>query len=294
MPSADGPRPAEDRGDAGSRGTLPLRHAVALGLLQGPSELLPVSSSAHTTLIPWLAGWPYARLEAERRKSFEVALHAGAGAALALHMRSGLVRDAARVDRRRAGVIALSLAPPALAGYALEQPIERRLGGLRSIAAGLAAGAIAMALADGRAEGTGINGAHTSRAQEDATAGDGLALGLAQAVALIPGVSRNGATLTAARARGFGRGAAQTLSWHAGLPVIFGASVLKATRMRRNGVPHEQRAALAAGGGAAFLSTLASARLLDRRLRDGQRLWPCSLYRCLLAALVIARLRDAA
>src|SRR5271156_2432034 len=92
---------------------LPLRHALALGLLQGPAELLPVSSSAHTTLIPWLAGWPYARLDGERRKSFEVALHAGAGAALAIHMRRELLRDAARLDRRRAGVAALALAPPA-------------------------------------------------------------------------------------------------------------------------------------------------------------------------------------
>jgi undecaprenyl-diphosphatase len=44
-----------------------LRHAVALGLLQGPTELLPISSSAHTTLVPWLAGWPYARMDGERR-----------------------------------------------------------------------------------------------------------------------------------------------------------------------------------------------------------------------------------
>lgn len=278
--------PRAETGDA-----LPLGHAVALGLLQGPAELLPVSSSAHTTLIPWLAGWPYARLDGERRKSFEVALHAGAGIALALHMRRELLRDAARLDRRRAGVIALALAPPALAGYALGGPIERCLGGPRSIAAGLAAGAVAMALADGRA---GADRAGAARAQEDATARDGLALGLGQAAALIPGVSRNGAALTAARARGFGRGAAQALSWHAGLPVIFGAGVLKGARMRREGVPREQRAALALGGGAAFLSTLASARLLNRRLRDGQSLWPYSLYRLVLAALVMTRPRDAA
>ncbi len=277
--------------DACPGSALPLRHAVALGLLQGPAELLPVSSAAHTTLIPWLAGWPYARLDGGRRKSFEVALHAGAGAALALHMRRELLRDAARVDRRRAVVIALSLAPPALAGYALGPAIERRLGGPRSIAAGLAAGGVAMALADGRA---GSDGRGAARTREQASARDGLALGLAQAAALIPGVSRNGAALTAARARGFARDAAQTLSWHAGLPVIFGASVLKAARMRRGGVPRELRAALAAGGGAAFLSTLASARLLDRRLRDGQPLWPYSLYRCLLAALAMSRLRDAA
>ncbi len=268
---------------------LPLRHAVALGLLQGPAELLPVSSSAHTTLIPWLAGWPYARLHGERRKSFEVALHAGAGAALAIHMRRQLLHDAARVDGRRAVVIALSLAPPALAGYVLDRPIERWLGGPRSIAAGLAGGAVAMAIADARPGASGSDGA---RAQEDATARDGLALGLAQTAALMPGVSRNGATLSAARARGFARGAAQALSWHAGLPVIFAASALKGARMRRTGVPREQRASLALGGASALLSTLASARLLDRRLRDGQPLWPCSLYRCLLAALVISRLRS--
>src|SRR5271163_1791816 len=121
------------------RQAFPLGHALALGLLQGPAELLPVSSSAHTTLIPWLAGWPYARLDGERRKSFEVALHAGAGVALSLHMRRELLHDAARLDRRRATVVALSLAPAALAGYALGPAIERRLGGPRSIAAGLAA-----------------------------------------------------------------------------------------------------------------------------------------------------------
>jgi undecaprenyl-diphosphatase len=271
-----------------AEGTLAPRHALALGLLHGPAELLPISSSAHTTLIPWLAGWPYARLNGELRKSFEVALHAGAGAALALHLRRELLRDAASVDRRRTGVIALSLAPAALAGLVLGDAIERRLGGPRSIAAGLVAGAVAMALADARA---GADEATGARAQDDASAHDGLALGLAQAAALIPGVSRNGASLTAARARGFGRDAAQALSWHAGLPVIFGASLLKAAHMRRAGVPREQRTALALGCASAFASTLASARLLDRRLREGQSLMPYALYRCALAALVVWRLR---
>ena len=96
------------------RQAFPLGHALALGLLQGPAELLPVSSSAHTTLIPWLAGWPYARLDGERRKSFEVALHAGAAIALTIHVRGEILDQAARVDRRRAGAIALALAPPAI------------------------------------------------------------------------------------------------------------------------------------------------------------------------------------
>jgi undecaprenyl-diphosphatase len=278
-----------------------LRHAVALGLLQGPTELLPISSSAHTTLVPWLAGWPYARMDGERRKSFEVALHAGAALALAIHMRRELLRELAQLDARRAGVIALALAPPALAGYALGRPIERRLGGPRSIAAGLFGGAIAMALADACAARHTSAGEHADgdraargRAQEDATAGDGLALGLAQAAALIPGVSRNGATLTAARARGFAREAAQALSWHAGLPVMLGASMLKGARMRRAGVAREQRLALAAGGASAFLSTLASAAAIRGLRREERSLLPYAVYRCLLAALVLARLRDAA
>jgi undecaprenyl-diphosphatase len=273
-----------------AEGALPLRHAVALGLLQGPCELLPVSSSAHTQLVPWLARWPYAELDGERRKSFEVALHAGAGAALAIHMRRELLREARRLDPRRASVVALSLAPPALVGYTFGRPIERRLGGPRSIAAGLVLGAVAMALADARA-GQPQRG---ERGFEEATPRDGLALGLAQAAALIPGVSRNGGTLATARARGFTRAGAQALSWHAGLPVIFGAGVLKGMRLCRRGLAREQRASSALGGGAAFLSTLAGARLLRRPLSEGQALLPYSLYRCALAALVISRLPDRA
>ncbi len=268
-----------------------LHHALALGLLQGPAELLPVSSSAHTALVPWLAGWSYANMDGDRRKSFEVVLHAGAGLALAIHMRKELLRDVTSIDSQRAKVIALALAPPALAGYALGGPIEQRLGGPRSIAFGLIAGAMAMAIAD-RSAGADASG--KQRAQEDATPQDGLTLGLAQAAALIPGVSRNGATLSAARARGFGRDAAQALSWHAGIPVLFGASLLKGARMRRSGIPRGQRAALAVGASAAFVSTLASARVLDRTLREGGPLWPYSIYRCALAALVISRLRDPA
>jgi undecaprenyl-diphosphatase len=266
----------------------PLRHAVALGLMHGPAELLPISSSAHTTLIPWLLDWPYARLDGERRKAFELALHAGAGAALAIELRSELAHEIAGVDVRRLGVIALSLAPPALVGYLLERPIERRLGGPRSIAAGLALGAVAMALADGHrcalARGR-------PRAFREATASDGLALGLAQAAALIPGVSRNGAALTAARARGFSRGAAQALSWHAGLPVIAGASVLEGARMCRDGTTRQERVRQLSGAASAFGSTLAVARLLRRQLREGQPLWPFALYRTVLAALVVSRWR---
>ena len=265
--------------------TLP--HALALGLLHGPAELLPISSSAHTELLPWLAGWSYARLDGRTRKTFEVALHAGAGLALAWHMRRELLDDTAHLDPRRAALIALSIAPPALAGLTLERPIEQRLGGPRSIAAGLAAGALAMARADRRAQRPGAG----ERTREQAGARDGLAFGLAQTAALIPGVSRNGATLTAARVRGFRRADAQALSWHAGLPVILGAGALRTSHLLREGVPREQRAALALGAGGAFVSTLASAHAVDRRGLAGRALAPYALYRLTLAGLVLARLR---
>ena len=172
------------------------------------------------------------------------------------------------MDLARAVVVALSLAPPAIAGYLLEQPIERRLGGPCSIAIGLVAGAIAMALADVRPG---------RRREADAGPRDGLALGVAQAIALIPGVSRSGATLTAARGRGFAREDAVALSWHAALPVILGAGALKAWRLRRRGLPDGARPTLAAGAGSAFVSTLVSARLLRRR--SGERAFAASVCR---------------
>jgi len=287
--------------DPGTR--LPLRHAIALGLLQGPTELLPISSSGHTALIPWLAGWSsYTELDPALRKSFEVALHAGAGAALAIDMRTELIEAARKLDQRRAAVIALSLALPAIAGYALERPIERRLGGPRSIAVGLIAGAIAMALADQRPGRHGHRApdgcsepdgslARGTRREQEAGPCDGLALGLAQAAALIPGLSRNGATLTAARARGFRREDAQRLSWHAALGVILGASTLRAWRMWRRGAPDGAWPMLATGAGSAFVSTAASARLLRRPSVSARGLLPYAVYRCTIAAIAIVRLR---
>jgi undecaprenyl-diphosphatase len=266
-------RPAPEPG-------LPLSHALALGALHGPAELLPVSSSAHTTLVPWLLGWPYPRLDPELRKAFEVALHAGTAAALLVGLRDE-VADAARgFDRRRATLVAGSFVPPAIVGYTLERPIERRLGTPPTIAAGLAAGAVAMWLADARGP--------QRRPRTDAGVADALALGLAQACALVPGVSRNGATLTAARARGFRRADANALSRHVALPVIVGATVLKGVRLARRGLPGGVAGTFAAGIGAAFASTLASVRLIRAVERD-RSLAPYAAYRLALAAVVWRR-----
>ncbi len=316
----------------GTPARLSLPHALALGLAHGPTELLPISSSAHTILIPFLAGWPYAELDPELRKSFEVALHAGTAAALLVDLRSLESHPVLRAVLERLGtrspepaargqtpessspgaapapfpatgptelparqallVVALSFVPPAIVGYTFEQPLQRRLSGPTTILAGLLLGGVAMALAD-------IRAADGTRPLARASVLDGLLLGLAQTCALVPGVSRSGAVLTAARARGFGRADSSTLARRTGLPVIVGAGALKTGRLLQRGAargaPIPGGRALLLGGGASFLSTLVATRLLRRghEAQPATALWPYALYRGLLAACVGRRLREA-
>ncbi|HKT82751.1 MAG TPA: undecaprenyl-diphosphate phosphatase, partial [Solirubrobacterales bacterium] len=92
---------------------IPARRALALGVVQGPAELLPVSSSAHIVLVPWLAGWDWEAVDPEVRKSFEVALHAGAAAALVIGQRRLIAEELRNFDLRGATVLALSFLPAA-------------------------------------------------------------------------------------------------------------------------------------------------------------------------------------
>jgi undecaprenyl-diphosphatase len=231
--------------------------AIALGLLQGPVELLPISSSAHVGLL--LDRWGVAGAE---RKEMEVALHAGTALALAL------------LDRRRLriGLLIAATAPPAIAGLLFERPIEERLGTPRSIAAGLLAGAVAMLLADRTAQ---------RRLAAEAGALDGAALGLAQALALVPGVSRSGATRAAARLRGFTRVDAAELSREVALPVLLGATTLKGARLAARQPNGETVRTLATAAAAATISTAATLRMRESSLR----VW--AAYRAALAVVVV-------
>lgn len=267
---------------AGPTASISPRRAAILGLVQGPTELLPVSSSAHLGLVPWLAGWNWDRLDPELRKSFEVALHAGAAGALLIGQRRVIADELASFDARRAAVLVLSFLPAALAAYLFERPIEQRLGGPRGTAAGLLAGSAAMVAADTRPQ---------SRGRGEATPVDGLALGIAQATALAPGVSRNGATLAAARWRCFDREQANLLSRTVALPIITAAAVLKGGRLRRRRIDPGVRKAFGVGVAASFASTLASQGLIRQVERD-RSIWPYAAYRVALAGLVLARLRQ--
>jgi undecaprenyl-diphosphatase len=263
-------------------GDLRLSHALALGVLHGPAELLPISSSGHVTLIPWLLSWDYDRLDPELRKSFEVALHAGTAAALLITLHEEAVEAITHASLRLVTLIGLSFAPPAVVGYTLERPIERYLGRPASIAAGLIGGSLVMAWADRTPQ---------RRGPDEATATDALWLGVAQACALMPGVSRNGATLAAARLREFTREESNRLSRHVALPVIAGASLLKGERLRRRGVPPSIRRPLIAGACASFASTLGSTWLIRQVERD-RSLLPYAVYRIALASVVLRKLRS--
>ena len=250
---------------------------MILGLVQGPTELLPVSSSAHLAMLPKLAGWDWERLDPELRKSFEIALHAGAAMALLLTRRKEIAEEVEAFDLRRAVVLALSFLPAAAVGYRFERVIESRLGGPVSTAAGLIGGGLLMVLADRRPQ---------ERGRGEANAIDGLALGVAQAAALMPGVSRNGATLTAARLRRFSRDQANLLSRTVALPVILGAVALKGTRLAKRGVSGEQLRWLGIGVATSFVSTMTSNDLIEMVERD-RALRPYALYRIALGLAIL-------
>jgi undecaprenyl-diphosphatase len=256
---------------------LPLCHAVALGALQGVAEVLPISSSGHLTLVPAMLRWRYLELDPGLRKAFEVAVHTGSALALAPVVREDLAvarRALSARDVLRAG---LAVAPPALAGALLERRFDEQLSRPQPVAAAQLLAGLAMALADLRP---------ATRRYRSAGSADYLALGLAQAAALVPGVSRNGSTLTAARVRGFSRPAATRLSRQAALPVVAGAAAYKGARLAREGLPRALAGPFAAGLASAALATLTARGLLGAMAR-ARSYAPLGAYRVTLGAAAI-------
>jgi undecaprenyl-diphosphatase len=241
--------------------------------------LLPVSSSGHLALIPALLGWDEDPLDPELRKSFDVALHAGTAAALAIALRAEVAEVVRSLDARRALGIVQMLAPAAVAALVFEHAIERRLGSPRSVAVAQICGGAALVAADR---------SPAVRPQSEAGPLEHLLIGIGQACALVPGVSRTGATLTAARLLRFERPAASVLSRHAALPVIAGATFLKSVRLARRGLPREVRPQFAAGAAAAFVSTLVSSPLVARMDR-ARSYAPFGAYRVALGVLALSK-----
>ena len=220
---------------------MPIFHAIVLGLVQGLSEFLPISSSGHLLLVPWLFGWDDFAGDPGIKKAFDVALHIGTLGAVVAYFRRDLVtyvRQGVRLVVRRekpvdpegrlAWLLVLSALPAAAVGALFESFIDERLGTPAIIAVSLIVFGVALAWADRRA------GQRTLGQYET---GDALKVGLAQVLALNPGTSRSGITMTAARAVGFSRDAAARISFLMAIPVTAGAVLFKMIKLANDGVP---------------------------------------------------------
>jgi undecaprenyl-diphosphatase len=215
--------------------------AIVLGMTQGITEFAPVSSSGHLILVPWLFNWHYLLVHPVFNKTFDVALHMGTllGAIvyfwrdvvryLGAWFRSIGHRSICDTDEKIAWLLIIGTIPGAIAGAAFETPIERRLGAPGLIAIMLAVFGVVLYVVDKRFS--------QDREMGDLGFKDAILVGLAQAVALQPGVSRSGVTITAARALGIERSEAARFSFLLALPIIAGAGASKAASLTGGGLP---------------------------------------------------------
>lgn len=209
---------------------LPNWQAFVLGLVQGLTELLPISSSGHLILVPWLGDWTYLKEHESFHKTFDVSLHLGTLVAVASYFWRDLVtivvawlgsvrrRSIRSTDERLAWVVVAATIPAAIVGAAGESLIEEHLGQPWQIAILLAVFGIVLLLADRRP---------ATRSLETLSVKEGLALGIAQSLALAPGVSRSGVTITTGRLLCLDRDAAARISFLLLVPIVLGAVLLK-------------------------------------------------------------------
>jgi undecaprenyl-diphosphatase len=219
---------------------VPIFEAIVLGIVQGLTEFLPVSSSGHLLIVPWLFGWD--SLDSDSvKKSFDVALHLGTLIAVVAYFRrdlggyvTGGVAAVLRRERpvseegRIAWLLVLSAVPAGLVGFAARGFIVDALGTPLVIAVSLIGFGLLLLWAD-RSIG--------NRPLETVSTRDALAVGTAQILALNPGTSRSGITITAARRAGFSRDGAARLSFLMSLPVTGGAVVYELVGLAADGVP---------------------------------------------------------
>jgi len=222
---------------------MPILHAIILGLVQGFSEFLPISSSGHLALVPWLFGWnDFADVTngASIEKAFDTALHLGTLVAVLFYLRTeliGYVREDKQMGKR-AWLFVASAIPAGIAGAIGQQWITDKLGTPVLIAVSLVVFGLVLLWAD-RQQGT--------RDVSTFTRKDALLIGLAQVLALNPGTSRSGITITAARKFGFSRDAAARVSFLMSVPVIGGAVLFSLVKLVRDGIPDGLIAPMIAG-----------------------------------------------
>jgi undecaprenyl-diphosphatase len=249
--------------------------SIILGIVQGLTEFLPVSSSAHLILVPWLFQWPDPGL------AFDVALHLGTLLALLVYywrewLDMGLSLASGKpASRHLLLLLIIASIPGAIIGVLLEKQAETVFRSPLLIAGTLAILGLILWIAD-------TVGAK-SRRLEDLTIVDALLIGLSQALAIIPGVSRSGATITTARFLGIERADAANFSFLMATPIIAGAGLHEAHNFLRAGVDAQLVWGFAAS---ALFGILAIAGLI--RFVKTRTYRPFAIYRIALAVLIVA------
>jgi len=270
---------------------MPLWQALILGVVQGATEFLPVSSSGHLAVVPWLFGWEDIQADPDLERAFTVALHMGTFAGATAYFRTDIVRfskagiaalgkrKAETEDERMALLLALSALPAAVLGAGLDALLEGQFIGEALIGVLLIVFGVLLFIADRKPAG---------RAAETWRPRDAMSMGMAQALALFPGVSRSGATITAGRFLGLSRDAATRLSFLMSLPVIGGAGVYEGVRLLRGGgLPSGFGPAFGVGMTAAGITGFAAVWGLLRFVRH-RSFAPFVVYRILAGGVVIA------
>ena len=263
---------------------LSLFQSFVLGALQGLAEFLPISSSAHLALAPWAFGWP------EPGLAFDVALHLGTLVAVLWYFRRdwqaltiaafSVVRER-RVhtdEQRLVTWLIIATVPGAIAGLLLEKQAEHLFRAPSLIAVALILMGALLWIVDGRA----TRAAH-DRALRAMTWRDALLIGCAQAFAIIPGVSRSGATMTAGRALSFTRADSAKFSFMMSMPIIAAAAVLKLPKLiSAGGLTPSLIVGVATAAITGWLAIAILMRLVQHR---GFRVF--ALYRFALGAAVL-------
>lgn len=210
-----------------------------LGFVQGATEYAPVSSSGHLILVPWFFGWQQIGGDADFAKTFDVALHMGTLLGAVIYFRRDLwrylgawlhtlrARSIATTDERIAWALVVGTIPGAIVGVLAEDVIQENLGAPVLISVMLAIFGIVLYVVDRRMP--------SDRDMDSIGVRTGLYLGIAQALALQPGVSRSGVTMTAARAIGLDRETAARFSFLLSLPIIAGAGLYKGVDLAQTG-----------------------------------------------------------
>jgi undecaprenyl-diphosphatase len=264
--------------------------ALLLGIVQGLTEFLPISSSGHLILVPWLQEYTFLETHPDFNKTFDVALHVGTLAAVVVYFRvelwrlaHGFVRSVANraiatADERLAWVLVVATIPAVIVGGFGEEWIDDNLGEPWMIAIQLIVFGLILAACDRMPERRGM---------EDVTMGAGLFIGVAQALALAPGTSRSGVTISAARLLRLTRDAAARFSFLLLVPATAGAAVVKGYEALTEGLPPGVAGPMVVGMIAAAVSGYAAIAfllaLVRRHSYDG-----FVVYRVIAGLVVLA------